>query len=348
MEALKEISSINTTPILFAQTREDPFVEINTIKELLFKQKPLNICLIASAGDTLCSLIIHESKAEFAKIDAVDTNSNQIHLAKLKLALIQGFSGKINSKILAGKKKILPPKNSFYVDLLDDLFNNKLIDRKTYEYWLENIALLEAGINQTGRFEKLFEICQMHHTEKYFSHDFLTSVFGENATKYSMTKTFSDHFSEVFNKYKELYANPADNYFYYQVKYGSYPINGDMPLYLTTNDIATVTYPICFYQNNMLDHLTKQNDGSYDLVHLSNITDWLAPDKFCDLLDQVGRTLVTGGKATLRRLNSSTNLVDFIETVYNRSGKYKFTITKNVLDRSYFYSEVIVLTKNSD
>lgn len=326
-------------PIFFAQTREHSQVELDAI----CNKTNINICLIASGGDMLCD--IASRYLSVSQIDVIDCNMNQIYLSKLKLALIQKYCGKFNIDFLTNGFKFFDKSNMLCCQIMiKDLFFSNLLDSETHNYWIDNICLLEEGVNQNGRFEKLFQKLNKGPIDKYFSHQYLTKVFGENATKYSMSKSFTEHFQGILKKYQKDCPDPINNYFHYQILNNCYPKNGDLPLYLSIGEPIKINYPIIFHQDNMLDFLKKQSDSKYDLIHLSNIIDWLDPKMLCDLLDEVGRTLIISGKATLRRLNSDTILVNFLETDYLANGKYQFKYSIGY-DKSNFYSEVIVLEK---
>jgi len=341
-------SIVSTTPILFSQTREDPTVEINTISDGPSSQ---SICLIASGGDTCCSILASASANKISKIDVIDPNVNQIYLTKLKLALFKNYPGDLVCKLLTNNyngtsyaNDSFVNDNNVYYRLLLYLFDNNLIDDDTYGYWMKHIDLLVRGVNRSGRFELLFKTVMINEDfENNFSHENLTTIFGENATKYSINKSFPEHFAGILSTYRKLYPDPDSNYFYHQFIHDSY--GTDLPLYLQTTDPPVVNCEINFYQTSMLDHLKKIPDNQDDLIHLSNSTDWLNPKIFCTLLDEVGRTLKLNGKSVLRRLNSDTKIEDYISTFYATNGKYKFDIRSGIFDKSHFYSEVLVITK---
>ena len=351
----------STTPILFAQTREHAEVEIDALNQIK-SIDPLSICLIASGGDTLCDILTNKSELKSGSIDIVDASINQINLTKLKLALIQKFDGDFCVNFLTNGFKNINPiclqenmqenieitnaqDSKFYCcQLLNELLDAELLNKECFEYWLTNISYLIAGVNQMGRFEILFRILKISSIEICFDHKYLTDTFGENATKYSMEKSFIEHFKDVFEKYKTLYPDPTTNYFYYQILYDCYPVAGDRPLYLSSEKPITTNFTVNYHIDHMQNHLTKQPDEKYDLLHLSNITDWLSPDILCGLMDDVGRVVKKNGKVTMRRLNSDTNLKKFLTTNYEYCGKYKYDIAES-FDKSLFYSEVLVLTK---
>jgi SAM-dependent methyltransferase len=281
---------------------------------------------------------------------------DQIYLTKLKMALLQTFSGNDNKLILDNglldealknpteKQNNNIVSNPTHTVLLDYLHESNKIDTNTYRYWLLNKHFLEIGVNKCGRFELLFkEVMFAENFETCFSHENLTKVFGDNATKYSMNKSFPDHFRNILKVYRTSYPNPNMNYFYRQFTYGSY--NGDLPVYLQTKSPVEILEKVIFYKNNMLDHLRSSLTKTYDLIHLSNITDWLNPNTFCELLNEVGRTLRPNGKAILRRLNSDIEMKSYLEIFYAKNGHYKFDLENDILDKSHFYSEVLIITK---
>ncbi|AYV85817.1 MAG: hypothetical protein Satyrvirus46_1, partial [Satyrvirus sp.] len=234
---------VSATPILFAQTREDPTVEINAINMTNSTEK-ISICLISSAGDTLCSILASELKISITKIDVIDISFDQLCLAKLKFAILRAYNGKFNTKILC------QGFTNNNINLLNDLYNHGLLDFETYMYWLKNIKILDAGVNQMGRFELVFKNLKTDSVENVFSYKNLTEIFGENATKYSMCKSFAEHFSEVLSTYKKIYPSPSMNYFYNQVVNNCYPENGDIPIYLSTTKPVSTKFPVNFYKNS--------------------------------------------------------------------------------------------------
>ena len=353
------LEEITSTPIMFAQTREDPNVEINALKNILELHKcntenysdKLSICLIASGGDTLCSLMVDDISKNILKIDVIDKNYHQLKLAELKLGLIQMFDGADVMLFLQNRIKLKDYnckllQKEVYILILEKMLAEKIICNNVKEFWTNNLDILEKGVNQMGRFELLFKyVMEKEEFNKYFDHEFLTKVFGENATKYSMNKSFVEHFSNVLKYYRENYSNPTDNYFYYQFVNGCYDRHGDLPKYLENKSPIKINVGINFICNNLLDHLESKENSSYDFVHLSNITDWLNPNILCKILDELGRVLKINGRATLRRLNSDIVLSNFIINEYSTIGKYKYMLINNIIDKSHFYSEVIIIIK---
>jgi S-adenosylmethionine-diacylglycerol 3-amino-3-carboxypropyl transferase len=91
----------------------------------------------------------------------------------------------------------------------------------------------------------------------------------------------------------------------------------------------------------MTDVLTATDVGGADLVHLSNILDWLHPDDASATLEAASRALRPGGAVIIRQLNSlldvrSFDAFDAFDWDVERSRRYQST------DRSYFYRDIHV------
>jgi len=339
-----------TSPIAFAQVREDPIVEINAIRELQMEFDELEISLICSGGDTICSIIKYfrqndsHSDTPINIIHAVDLNPAQHHLTALKLALIQKYPPTDVIEILSNG--IDKP-----TDIIGELMDR--LSTENYTFWFNHQVLLRTGVNQLGRFELLFKETFSNKSiidfDLNFSHDNLRKIFGDSAVNYSHSKPFSEHFREVYQTYLELYPDPSSNYFYHQFvnnSYGSKP-DSDLPVYLQGDLVENniLSNKIVYQTKSMLNFLSDRIDSSLHLVHLSNITDWLPSSEFDLLLNEAGRVLKLRGKVILRRLNSDILLEDYIKNVYPIKGKYSFQMETNIIDKSHFYREVIVLTK---
>jgi S-adenosylmethionine:diacylglycerol 3-amino-3-carboxypropyl transferase len=307
--------------IFFSQTREDPQIEISCANSTS------KIMLIGSGGDTVCSLLVANMGQE---IDVLDLNPDQLFLVKLKVFLVKNFDGTFVKKFLAGECS---------ESEIEIVFENLHSDLKTYWTQDENFQLTVKGLNQIGRFEQLFKLASVDGFQKHFSTENLIQVFGESAVKYSMNRSFVEHFQNVLNTYRTIYKTPQENYFYNQFVNDCY--EGDLPLYLSGTLPCKSNANITYYQSDLLTFF-RTSTKKYDLVQLSNITDWLDPIIFSELLDLVLNSLEPNGKIILRRLNSDTILKDFL-TSYEKSNLFEITDV-TCQEKSHFYNEVIKIT----
>jgi len=79
----KDLDFAKSFPVLFSQVREDPHLDLHVLS--LIPENQLKILMIGSGGCTLAGLAYDTNK--ISSIDAVDINSSQLDLCKLKLAL---------------------------------------------------------------------------------------------------------------------------------------------------------------------------------------------------------------------------------------------------------------------
>ena len=96
---------------------------------------------------------------------------------------------------------------------------------------------------------------------------------------------------------------------------------------------------ISYHHMPMIAYLQTKPTASADVVHLSNITDWISQEEAVDLLQQTARVLRPGGRVIVRQLNSVLPLTELeagITWDYEQSRKY------TAQDRSFFYRHVWV------
>ena len=82
-----------------------------------------------------------------------------------------------------------------------------------------------------------------------------------------------------------------------------------------------------------------RNPRTYDLVHLSNILDWLSPEDARQTLAAAGAALRPGGRVIVRQLNSSLDIPALGDGL-----QWDRTLGAKLLkqDRSFFYRAILV------
>lgn len=315
--------------ILFSQTREDPQVELKAIEYL--KKDNIDIFLIGSGGCTLLSLL--SSVDKLRNIDVLDKNREQLYLIQLKMSLYYE---------LEMSEMFLP----FIEGRLNERFmwailnNLKLLDKECKQFWMRNINLIYEGINKIGTYEKLFRelVDSNFDYEKVFDRQKLANLFGFQAVNNTLKCQFSDHFEGVMDVYKLLYQYSNENYFYNQIMKGEY--EGDMPLYLQNINRKNDAH-VYYINDDLLNYMGYYNK-KYDIIQTSNVTDWLDERDVVLLLKLLYKNLNKNGLIIMRKLNSDINLNDLIK----RSGMFSI-IDSTIIDKSYFYKEVIIAQKVS-
>jgi S-adenosylmethionine-diacylglycerol 3-amino-3-carboxypropyl transferase len=131
----------------------------------------------------------------------------------------------------------------------------------------------------------------------------LVRLFGEGATR-NPVEPFSRHFARRLRvAFGTLPA--ADNPFLWQMLRGRYPAGhpADWLSLLRQSPTAAISWQQAF----MTDAL-REKPGEFDLVHLSNILDWLSPEEATATLELAAAALRPGGRVLVRQLNSTLDV----------------------------------------
>lgn len=306
--------------IYFSQVREDPAIELSVCN--MINDHNLNILMIGSGGCTLFSIINNNIN----NIDVVDINQSQINLILLKIEVISFLKNKYKFlDFIEGRFK----KEEY--DIIYNCIKNKLPTQCT-DFWDDNMHLIYKGINSIGNYEKLFNelIDSKFNFKKVFNKENLITKFGINAISNSKDN-FSSHFEYILNRYKTE-CTPENNYFYHQILYGIYS-KKDLPYYFDNFD------NISTYKNKInlirADLSQKQlPDETYDIIHISNITDWMNNKIIDSFIQKIYKALKKNGFIIARKLLGNYNLKSKISEY--------FSVINVPEDKSFFYSEVVV------
>src|SRR5439155_18333150 len=124
----------------------------------------------------------------------------------------------------------------------------------------------------------------------------LVRLFGEAATR-NPAESFAKHFAR---RTRHVLATlpAATNPYLAKVLLGEYP-SGVLAPYLTTPRQERLR-PVDYTVGPMTQALTAAAADSYDVVHLSNILDWLTPDEAQATLDLAHKALKPGGWVFIR------------------------------------------------
>jgi S-adenosylmethionine-diacylglycerol 3-amino-3-carboxypropyl transferase len=308
-------------PISFAQVREDPMIELSIIDQI---NGNINALIIGSGGCTLMSIL----SDKIDHIDVIDLNMAQLYLIELKLALF--CNNLIDDRTI---NKILTSDHNEI-----DIYNNirSKLSTPCCNFWDDHIALYLTGLNRNGIYEELFRLLSDTNFDfdRIFDKQFLSEIFGSAATGNS-TKSFIDHFRSVFKYYEEHY-DPSDNYFYHILLNNDKLPSINLPMYMTNRDnIRKNKDKIAFYNSDMLSFIKTSHNVPYDIIHTSNITDWMNLEEMNELIITSHKSLKLGGYVIMRRLIGNYDLKDSVS-------KYFEIVSEVPVDRSHFYEEVVI------
>jgi len=167
------------------------------------------------------------------------------------------------------------------------------------------------------------------------SQENLVQIFGEKATA-NRVQDFSRHFAERTRTYLSNHL-AAESPFFAQMFLGKFYQEVHYPW--LDLPISQPRALIEFQHQNMDQYLETASKESFDLIHLSNITDWLSPEEAQYTLSLAYEALKPGGVVIIRQLNSNLDL-------YTLGNEYQWDINTafslNDNDRSFFYRRLLI------
>lgn len=189
-------------------------------------------------------------------------------------------------------------------------------------------------LESEGIYEQLFRELSTNSIQNVFSNENLIKWFGLDAVKYSTTMSFSEHFNRVICELIKKY--PRDNYWRNQLTWEIPQI----PIYWSNKpNIIDHSDKLHFQVGSINEHLVATN-SQYDLISLSNITDWTDQKSIVELLINAHAKLSTRGYVLIRKLISDHDLIEII-----KSTQLYRIVNLDLVDSSLLYTQVIVLQK---
>ena len=347
-------------PLAFAQVREDPRLDLELAEGL---PSGSTMVMIASGGETAACLAFTRVR----RLYLVDLNPAQLALTRLKLRL-SGTSPAIENLRLLGHLPLPAKERERRLLVLLDALG---LDTNVFGP-LNWVA--EIGPDHAGRYEVVFaqlaqalaphravlqrllqlsdtvEQLRLVNAEGPFAEALdeafdcvmslqnLVRLFGTEATQ-NPERPFSRHFAErtrtVLN---HLPAN--SNPFLWQLFTGRFPPDHPYDWLLSRRPSRrNHDQEQIFLHGRMREVLDGLTPGSCELVHLSNILDWLRPEDALATLQSALRVLKPGGTTILRQLNSTLDIAGL------PSGfQWDVAQGRRLLrcDRSFFYRAIHV------
>lgn len=339
-------------PVAFAQVREDASLDTWVLQQL---PRGADVVMVASGG---CTAAVLAAGGRTGSIHLVDPNPAQIALTRLKLALF----GDDRRFALLGHAPMPPSERR---EILTAFLHRLDLGVDA----LGPTALIaQVGPDHAGRYERLFaalrDALRPHREEldallrlrdpveqarrvaldttlghaldaaydEVISLPNLVRLFGELAT-HNRREPFARHFA-TRTRVALATLPAADNPYLWQMLAGRFP-DGVVYPWLTV-DVPAVLPTITWSITDMMTVL-RERRGAADMVHLSNILDWLPPEEAREMLALAARALRVGGVVLVRQLNSTLDIPAM-------SGDFSWdhdTATElHRRDRSFFYRAV--------
>lgn len=311
-------------PVAFAQVREDPIIDSTLVREL---GAPRRICMIASGGDTAAVLA-----SSVVELHLVDANLAQLQLTRLKLDLLSN-AGAEERKVTLGHSASAPESRA------ESLRNRQEKLNLPVDCFGSPEMVADLGVDYAGRYECLFrelakQINGGAHVEEALDScmrlENLVCLFGETATQ-NPVQSFSRHFAERLRLIRSSHLAKS-NPFLSQMLLGRFQAGESYDWHrLPERPIEVEVH----YHHLLMDAaLDSLEPGSLDLIHLSNILDWLSPNEAAATLDRAAKTLRPGGMVVIRQLNSSLAIPHLSS---HFSWRESLAQKLHEEDRSFFY-----------
>lgn len=339
-------------PIAFALVREDALLDL----DILSRCGPAaHVVLVASGGCTAAALA---KAANVARLHLVDPNPAQLALCRLKLHLLRTAAPEERHALLGHSP-------------LDADQRQRRLSAALARLGLPEDALgppplvAEVGPDNAGRYERLFArlreaLCDCASEldallrlrdppeqarraapetslgraldvayDDVLALPNLVRLFGAGATQ-NPIEPFARHFARRTRA--ALATLPAaDNPYLWHMLRGRFPDGVTLPwLALPTAD----RLPSITLTRGFMAEVLAAEPETYDLVHLSNILDWLTPEEARHTLRVAWRALRAGGTVFVRQLNSTLDIPGLGEGFRWHTDEARELHRR---DRSFFY-----------
>jgi S-adenosylmethionine-diacylglycerol 3-amino-3-carboxypropyl transferase len=315
-----------TLPVAFAQVREDALIDLSVCSTL---GERLDVAMIASGGCTSAALV---SSGRLASLKLVDCNLAQLALTRLKIDLLQNAGTNRRMQVL-GHAPMQPLERKLF---LTEALAGQNQPSDTFGP-IDFVA--GVGPDHCGRYERVFHELQQrlipHQTEllgllrrrstaiqsrcvradtplgaaldtafdDVMALPNLVALFGQSATN-NRVMPFGRHFA--WRTRHALETLPArSNPYVSQVLSGRFVGGTTFPWLKMpkARNLPKMQFAACPMQDAL-----KEHRSSFDLVHLSNILDWLSRDDAVQTLEVAHRALRPGGLVLIRQLNSNLDV----------------------------------------
>jgi len=286
-------------PIAFSIVREDSDQDLAIIQRY-FPERKISMAMVASGG---CTAALLAAQARFNDLTLVDPNPAQLALSQLKLQILS-LQPKKRMEILGHLPMKADERSAIMNGYLQALDINPAL-------FGDMEAIAQHGIDNEGRYEKVFEALRaqlapyQQDLEALFalesideqikmlapesplgkaldevlatimSQENLVAIFGEKATA-NRVQDFSRHFAQRIRTYVAHHRASSSPWLAHMLLGHFY---GDtMFPWLTTTQKRPLP-PIEYYQGCMNDFLASTQPEQFEVIHVSNILDWLTPEE---------------------------------------------------------------------
>jgi S-adenosylmethionine-diacylglycerol 3-amino-3-carboxypropyl transferase len=311
-------------PLAFAQVREDASIDCWAAGR---GGAGARVLMVASGGCTAAAL----ATQPVGLLHLVDPNPAQLALARLKLELLS--HPRPLRMALLGHRPMSGPERMVKLDAVFNRLGLPLSMLGPVEY------VSAVGPDHAGRYERVFEqlrnelapqaraLATLLTTgdtaaqsslaaqgtrlgdavnaafENVFALPNLVHIFGETATR-NPAESFAQHF---IRRTRVALSNfsAMNNPFLWQMLAGNFPPDV-AHTWLMAESPARM--PELQFSNAVMNEVLAGYASEFDVVHLSNILDWLSEEEAVETLELAWTALRPGGCVVIRQLNSRLDI----------------------------------------
>ena len=330
------LSDARDGPLVFAQVREDPCVEMQALAPVLDG----TIVIVSSGGCTALSLLA----AGAHRVVGVDVSPAQNHLVELKYAAIRALERADAIAFLGGQPMAGLRRWRLYGVLAS------MLTAGAREYWEGRRAAIERGVLRAGKSERFIALVAAVAARAIVRRDGVSALleaesparqrdiferswdgwrwralFAVLLNRWTVSRayhpSFFDHvenpsFARHFRRLAEraLTELPTrDNYFLHEMLTGRYPVRepSGVPPYLSPRGMtraADARQMLCLVDGSMTEYLRSCEPRSIDGFALSNIGEWLDQHGLDALFAEVARTARPGARVVFRNFVGWTDV----------------------------------------
>ena len=316
------VTAAMSLPVAFAQVREDPALDFWVLDQVRHRAR---VVLVASGGCTTAALA---ARTDIEAIHFVDPNPAQIALTRLKLHLLSNFAPADRLRLLGHadldattrhvriaellqrlelSSDVLGPLNEVascgpdFVGRYERLFLALRQELSEFSQLLEDLLRLSDPQDQAQRVQPETPLGQALDLafETVMAQSNLQALFGKDATR-NPREPFAAHFTRRLRRVLETQP-AAENSFLSQLLLGHFTPGAE---HYWLRSPAVQPAPRITWDALPMVKVLRQRREEFDVVHLSNILDWLEPEEARVTLECARSALRRGGWIIVRQLNS--------------------------------------------
>ncbi len=323
-------------PLMFAQVREDPCVEMQALAPALGG----TIVIVSSGGCTALSLLAAGAR----HVVGVDVSRTQNHLVELKCAAIRALDRQDAIAFLGGQPMPAVRRRRLYAVL------SSLLTTPARMHWNARCDAIERGVLRAGKSERfigliaavvartvvragglaaLLDADSVEAQREIFARSWRgwqwRALFALLLNRWTFSRayhpsffahvenpSFARHFRQLAER--ALTELPTrDNYFLHEMLTGRYPVREPLgvPPYLSPRGVARAAdagRTLSLVDGSMTAYLRTRPPRSIDGFALSNIGEWLDDRGLDELFTEVARTARPGARVIYRNFVGWTDI----------------------------------------